>query len=179
MLWPFCLAFCREFQIPALSEIWFESSAPLASLATMSTLTVHCQLEDETVRERTGHLPSYMPEKMKSLKAHFLKLKRLLYSSATRGCKWLFLWNRCITIITINYRARVCIFSSPESPAPEPALAACQDQRSVSDAWIQCAPGHRSESDTSQACPRVSPVRILYILCIYTHIYIYIYIHIY
>jgi len=25
----------------------------------MSTLTMHCQWEDEMVRERTGHLPSY------------------------------------------------------------------------------------------------------------------------
>jgi len=33
----------------------------------MSTLTVHCQWEDETVRERTGHLPSYAEaKKMKS-----------------------------------------------------------------------------------------------------------------
>src|SRR6218665_2364802 len=31
----------------------------LANVAMMSTLTAHCQWEDETVRERTGHLPSY------------------------------------------------------------------------------------------------------------------------
>jgi len=34
----------------------------------MSTLTVHCQWEDETVREMTGHPPSYAEaKKMKSL----------------------------------------------------------------------------------------------------------------
>jgi len=32
---------------------------PLANSAMMSTLTAHCQWEDETVRERTGHPPSY------------------------------------------------------------------------------------------------------------------------
>jgi len=37
----------------------------------MSTLTAHCQWEDETVRERTGHPPSYAEaKKMKSLTHH-------------------------------------------------------------------------------------------------------------
>ena len=37
----------------------------------MSTLTVHCQWEDEMVRERTGHLPSYAEaKKMRSLTLH-------------------------------------------------------------------------------------------------------------
>jgi len=37
----------------------------------MSTLTVHCQWEDETVRERTGHAPSYAKaKKMKSMTLH-------------------------------------------------------------------------------------------------------------
>ena len=31
---------------------------PLANSAMMSTLTIHCQWEDETVRERTSHPPS-------------------------------------------------------------------------------------------------------------------------
>jgi len=36
-----------------------------------STLPVHCQWEDETVRERTGHSPSYaVAKKMKSLTLH-------------------------------------------------------------------------------------------------------------
>jgi len=39
----------------------------------MSTLTVYCQWEDETVRERTGHPPSYAEAKeMKSLTLHTL-----------------------------------------------------------------------------------------------------------
>ena len=43
----------------------------LANSAMMSTLTVNCQWEDETVRERTGHLPSYAEaKKMKSLTLH-------------------------------------------------------------------------------------------------------------
>jgi len=37
----------------------------------MSTLTLVCQYEDETVRERTGHLPSYTEaKKMKLLALH-------------------------------------------------------------------------------------------------------------
>ena len=31
---------------------------PLANSAMMSTLTIHCQWEDDTARERTGHPPS-------------------------------------------------------------------------------------------------------------------------
>jgi len=41
---------------------------PLSNSAMMSTLTAHCQREDEMVRERTGHLPSYAEAKnVKSL----------------------------------------------------------------------------------------------------------------
>src|SRR6218665_535231 len=41
---------------------------PLANSAIMSTLTVHCQWEDEAVRDRTGHPPSYAKaKKLKSL----------------------------------------------------------------------------------------------------------------
>src|SRR6218665_423235 len=37
----------------------------------MSTLVIHCQWEDETVREKTGHLPSYAEaKKIKSLALH-------------------------------------------------------------------------------------------------------------
>jgi len=37
----------------------------------MGTLTAHWQWEDETVRERTGHPPSYAEaKKMKSLALH-------------------------------------------------------------------------------------------------------------
>jgi len=37
----------------------------------MSTLTAHCQWEDETVRKRTGHPPSDAEaKKMKSLTLH-------------------------------------------------------------------------------------------------------------
>jgi len=37
----------------------------------MSTVTVHCQWEDETARDRTGKLPSYAEfKKMKLLKLH-------------------------------------------------------------------------------------------------------------
>ena len=40
----------------------------LANSDMMSTLTAHCQWEDETVREKTGHQPSYaVAKKMKSL----------------------------------------------------------------------------------------------------------------
>ena len=49
-------------QTTARAEIWFEisvPSAPPAKSAMMSTLTTHCQWEDETVRERTGHLNHY------------------------------------------------------------------------------------------------------------------------
>ena len=61
-------------QAPARAEIWFEiyvPPAPLANSAMMITLTAHCQWEDETVRERTGHPPSYaVVKKMKSLTLH-------------------------------------------------------------------------------------------------------------
>jgi len=44
---------------------------PLANSAMMSTLTAHCQWEDETVREKTIHPPSYaVTKKMKSLTLH-------------------------------------------------------------------------------------------------------------
>src|SRR6218665_3791258 len=43
----------------------------LKKSAMMSTLTIHCQLQDEMVRERAGHLPSYAEsKKMKSLTLH-------------------------------------------------------------------------------------------------------------
>jgi len=44
-----------------MTDIWFKISVPparLANLAMMSALNVHCQCEDETVSERTGHPPS-------------------------------------------------------------------------------------------------------------------------
>jgi len=41
--------------------------APLANSAMMSTLTAHCQWEDETVRERTGHPPAFAEAKKCSL----------------------------------------------------------------------------------------------------------------
>jgi len=44
---------------------------PLANSAMMSTLNAHCQWEDETVRERTGHPSLYAAaKKMKSLTLH-------------------------------------------------------------------------------------------------------------
>src|SRR6218665_808835 len=44
---------------------------PLANSAMMSTLTAHCQWEDEMARETTGHSPSYTEaKKMKSLTLH-------------------------------------------------------------------------------------------------------------
>ena len=54
----------------------------LANSAMMSTLIVHCQWEDEMVRERTGHTPSYAEaKKMKSLTLH------------THGCPGVSLWD--------------------------------------------------------------------------------------
>ena len=44
---------------------------PLANSALMRTLTIHCLWEDEMVRERTAHPPSYAEaKKMKSLTLH-------------------------------------------------------------------------------------------------------------
>ena len=44
---------------------------PLVNSAMMNTLTVHCQKEDETVRERTDHLTScFEANKMKLLTLH-------------------------------------------------------------------------------------------------------------
>src|SRR6218665_1060073 len=43
----------------------------LVNSAIMSTLTIHRQWEDEMVRERTGHMPSYAKAKqMKSITLH-------------------------------------------------------------------------------------------------------------
>ena len=61
-------------QIPARADIWFEISAP-APPNQLSydeyTDRTHCQWEDEMVRERTGHLPSYAEaKKMKLLTLH-------------------------------------------------------------------------------------------------------------
>src|SRR6218665_3245462 len=63
----------------------------------MSTLTVHCQWEDEMAKERTGHLPSYAEaKKMKSLTLH------------THGC----------------FRVRLMDCSSSSSPlSPLPSLS--------------------------------------------------------
>jgi len=49
-----------RIQIPARAEIRSEISAslcPIANSAMINTLTVHCQWEDETARERTGNPP--------------------------------------------------------------------------------------------------------------------------
>ena len=44
---------------------------PLANSAMMSTVTTHCQWEDEMVRERSGHQPSYTEaKKIRSLTLH-------------------------------------------------------------------------------------------------------------
>ena len=44
---------------------------PLANSGMMSTLTVHCQWEDETVRQRTSHPLSYTKaKKIKLLTPH-------------------------------------------------------------------------------------------------------------
>src|SRR6218665_955172 len=56
---------------------------PLVNSAKMSTLTVHCQWEDETVRERTGNPLSYTEaKKMKSLTLHYHGRPR----ASLRGC---------------------------------------------------------------------------------------------
>ena len=52
-----------EVKIPVRAEICFKISTPPApspsNSDTMSTLTIHCQWEDEMVMERTGHPPSH------------------------------------------------------------------------------------------------------------------------
>src|SRR6218665_3178057 len=54
------------YEAPTGHKLWFQisaSSAPLANSAIMSTLAVHCQWEDVTVREKTGSLSSYAEAK--------------------------------------------------------------------------------------------------------------------
>jgi len=57
-----------------MAEIWSGISSlpvPLVNSATMSTLTMHCQWEDETPSERTGYLSSYAEaKKVRSLTLH-------------------------------------------------------------------------------------------------------------
>jgi len=56
--------FVRDF-----CSTWTPSQ--LRHSAMLSALTTHCQWENETVRERTGHSPSYAEaKKMKSLTLH-------------------------------------------------------------------------------------------------------------
>ena len=43
---------------------------PLANSAMMDTLTMHCHWEDEMVRERTGHSPSYTQAKREVSNIH-------------------------------------------------------------------------------------------------------------
>jgi len=85
-------------QNPARFEI-SAPPAPLANSAMMSTLTTRCQWEDEMVRERTGHSPSYtMTKKMKSPRLHTHGCPRaslrdallLLTSLFTLSTKWMF-----------------------------------------------------------------------------------------
>ena len=59
--------------------------APLANSAKTSTLAGHFQLEDETVREKAGHPPSYAEAKaIKSLKLHSHGCPR----DSLRGCSF-------------------------------------------------------------------------------------------
>jgi len=55
-------------------EIWLRfllHLRPITNSAIISTLTAHCQWEDEAARERTGNPPSYAKaKKMKSLTLH-------------------------------------------------------------------------------------------------------------
>ena len=78
-----CTAY-REFRVqtPASTNLVLDfcstSSAPLANLAMMSTLTVYCRWEDETARERTGHPSSYAnAERMRLLTLHMLPYRWL------------------------------------------------------------------------------------------------------
>jgi len=71
--YPISINCQSRIQIPAR----FKTSAtpapvhPLANSALISTLPVHCQWEDETAGERTGHPPSYAEaKKMKLLTLH-------------------------------------------------------------------------------------------------------------
>jgi len=50
-----------------LDRVSCSTFAPLTNSAMASTLTGHCQWEDETVRERTGRLPSYAERNSKSV----------------------------------------------------------------------------------------------------------------
>ena len=76
--------------IPAKSYIWFEISAllaPLTNSVIMSTLTIHCQWEEETFRDRTGRQPSHAKaKKVKSLTLHTFGCPR----DSLRDCSSLF-----------------------------------------------------------------------------------------
>ena len=57
-------------QIPSRVDIWFENFALSAGPAPLaiSTMTIRCQWEDETAKDKTGHPPSYAEaKKMNSL----------------------------------------------------------------------------------------------------------------
>ena len=72
--WLVCWTANREVQGSNPGQgrnlVW-DFCSTCANSAMLSTLTTHCQLEDETVTERTGHPPSYtVAKKMKSLTLH-------------------------------------------------------------------------------------------------------------
>ena len=96
-------------QIPARSEICFETSvpsAPLANSSMMNTLILHCHWKDETAWETTGHQPSNAEaKKMKALtlhahgcsRRHFWQRRRSISHEATPNVNGIELrWTRLL-----------------------------------------------------------------------------------
>jgi len=77
-------------QILIGTEIWLHISALLFPEPTLSMLTAHCQWEDETVRESTGHPPSGAKVKKRKLLAlhtyGFLRVIALLLFHVCDSC---------------------------------------------------------------------------------------------
>lgn len=72
-----------------MAEFEFEISAPLAPLTNLGINCVHCQWEDEVVRERTDHLHWCMPSSGKSKTE---KLTGVANTSHAHGCcSWVWL----------------------------------------------------------------------------------------
>src|SRR6218665_915042 len=85
----------------------------------MSTLTAHCQWEDETVRERTGHPPSYAEaKKVKSLTLHTHGCPRASLRDRSSSFFFFILFGRCSHPIFLYIIVLIIFHGDPKAPIP-------------------------------------------------------------
>ena len=87
-------SFITDIYIAPLQGYFLLHMHSLANSVMMSTLTAHCQWEDEMAREITGHPPSYaVAKKMKSLTLHTHCYPRASLRDGSSFSSRLLLWN--------------------------------------------------------------------------------------